>query len=988
MTLRPPPAVAPAGPRVKIIRFLLRLLLGAVLLAGLAFAVACLPAVQTWAVRRELARQPQWHATVGSVAVTWGGVALREIRVERAGAVLTVPALSAAFPVSAALTRRRIALGGLAAKGWVLDLSRAHRPATPAREAAAALLRAVLGGGRLPFDLSADGIDLEGEVLAATAPDREPTHFHLAVKGGGLGAGRTGTLAVEGGATWLDAGLQPTDFALHGGLDLAMDTPRTVGRAAWQGEFTARGGPFPEGLAIAADAAATRTPDGETWRLDLSRGDRLLAHLDGRLAAATQRLAGSWKFDLRDSDLAASPAGRRWPSSAVAGDGTFEADAAFERVRVPGHLSVTAAQLGRLAAPLEAVGPVKVEARFDLTRRGRTFRLDRLEVQSGGPQPVVVLRLLQPVAFDPTAPHPAVPDTGGDVLSGEIDEFPLASLPDLAGARFAEGRLSGKFFVRRSAGGLELRAAAPFRATGIVLRRGAATVARGLELAFLPTAEFDADGWRAALGPLRASAGGRAIGTLELTLARPAAPDRPPVLEGSFQADLAALTASAGISGAGALPARAASGTFSLSVGARPAGRATLVVAAPDAAHTVTVGLRAEEGAGGAVAFHAPIVLAAGTERRELAMDGTWSRFGAAGTVDATLTGKDVRLDDLRLLAAPFRPDRRRPFWGGLAGRIGVAFDRLTGGGTTLRDVRGTLRLEPAALRLESGLFTRADGGLGQAAGAIAYDAAAALPYQLAVTLAAREVDAAAIFGRDPQGGDPPFEGKFTVETAFRGAGGDLGGLLARTEERFSLASRGGIVRLLKTDVADAVPEAETPVRDALDSAGALVGRLFGGRRRAAAAGAGVTRLDPRTEAALDAGSAVAEFGYTTLALEAERPAVGPGPLRVTLELTAPEERVTGRAELGGAADLPLGDRPLAADLRLAFRGAAARLLAAAGVLAPPAEPGGYAALERELHFAGTLRRPDVTAWHDLLAAAVRRPAGPGKGEVPGGRSP
>ena len=120
-----PAAVSVIVPRMKPVRLLL---LGATVLLVVLVAAVVVGfngRFQTWLVRRELAARQDLHATVDAVSVSLGRVQLRGLRVERQGAVLTVPALEVELPLLSAGLRNRVQITRLTAKGWTLDLTKA-----------------------------------------------------------------------------------------------------------------------------------------------------------------------------------------------------------------------------------------------------------------------------------------------------------------------------------------------------------------------------------------------------------------------------------------------------------------------------------------------------------------------------------------------------------------------------------------------------------------------------------------------------------------------------------------------------------------------------------------------------------------------------------------------------------------------------------------------------------------------------------------------
>jgi len=89
--------------------------------------------------------------------------------------------------------------------------------------------------------------------------------------------------------------------------------------------------------------------------------------------------------------------------------------------------------------------------------------------------------------------------------------------------------------------------------------------------------------------------------------------------------------------------------------------------------------------------------------------------------------------------------------------------------------------------------------------------------------------------------------------------------------------------------------------------------------------------------------------------------------------MTAPDERLTGKGQIGYAKGLALRDQAISLDLQVWVRGKLAELLATAGLLSAQKDAAGYCLLGESVHLGGTLGNIDVTRWHDLLAKAANR---------------
>lgn len=110
-----------------------RLLIAGVVLVVVVLLVGVLAlnsGVQTWAARKALAGQPGLKGTLGEVAIGFQSVVLNNLELEQAGAVITLPSLTAELSVVDACLNQKISLRRLVAKGWTLDLTAYKFPDT------------------------------------------------------------------------------------------------------------------------------------------------------------------------------------------------------------------------------------------------------------------------------------------------------------------------------------------------------------------------------------------------------------------------------------------------------------------------------------------------------------------------------------------------------------------------------------------------------------------------------------------------------------------------------------------------------------------------------------------------------------------------------------------------------------------------------------------------------------------------------------------
>jgi hypothetical protein len=992
---------------VKFLRFFLTCLATLAVLAAILLAAAFAPPVQTWFARMELADLPGLRVSLGSLSAAFGKVEIEDARLQYGDAVLTLPSLQARLPVVDALRHGKILVGSLVAKGWTLDLSRipeaareraldaaapenadgspVNPPAAAAKEAAR-VFTGILGGWRLPVDASLDGADLEGDVLVEAIPGKEPVRLHVTLKGGGVAAGREGSFEVNADSAFEGPGSVAATASLHGRLAVAMETPRVVSRAEITAEVSAKSGSFQEDLSVSAGAAQARGADGETYTLGVARGARNLASLNGGFSRAAQRFDGTWTLDLHDSDLAPFVPGRPLPLFSLAGNGRFDADESFGRVHALGRLNAVASRLGALAPGLGRTGTAALGTAFDVVRIGHSLHVDRLDVSVSSEHPVIVVQALQAFDVDELTRTVTVGDPRGDWLDVSFHGFPLAWLPAFPGGMtFAAGDATGEFAISSSEGGFALRPRSPITAAGATLQRAVGIVGRGLDLSLLMSAEYSAKELVIQWAPLSIESNGRRLMTFEARGSRPAGSDQPMAITGAVTADLDALASQPNIPGLRWAGGHSAKCDFSGSLGSSIDLQGNLVLVGHNARNSVTATVNADMDSGGTWDFLAPVKITLGTSSSDVSVEGSWARQKSDPRWDVKVSGDNVVLGHLLVLAAPIAAAGgapiflhgesaatrdRVPFWGGWVGRLAFAFEKLRTGDQDFTDVGGSLEMDHGSLQLEGGHGEIPPKGLAKVEGSITFDDAAERPYILAGTASVlSNLDSALLLPPQP-GEDPVIEGKFSAAGTFAGTGASLGDLIDRTQEEFQLTSTSGILRLLKTSIADTIPESAEPVSDSVGAVGEFVGSVLGIKGRSPDGAKNSVGKIP--EAVISFTNQVAEIGYDKVTVTAVRGADRSIRL-VDLEMISPDAHLKGSGRIAYAKGLPVSQEPLTLDLQLGVRDVSAKLLATAGLLSAGKDALGYPLLNQPARFAGTLVHIDESQWHDLLAKAANQ---------------
>lgn len=960
------------------------------MVAALAVVAALLviaPPIQTWAARQVLGERPGLHGTLGSLSAGFGRVDVADLRLEKDGAVLTAPSLQATMPLARSLLGGKYIVRKLVARGWTFDLTHVSAPkgtsAKPVRAAQAAA--AILGSWRLPLAFSADGVDADGDILLAAADGAPPERIHVTLTGGGLSSDSGGQIAFD--AECDNPGLSADSVTASGHVSAQLRANREIAKLEVDADLTAKGGTLPADLSVTARVSATRADSGEEYGLDLSRAGQPLLSLDARLSASGA-VDGRWKMDLHDTDVAPFAIGRPLPSFAAKGEGRYEADSSLGRARVVGSLGGVASRLKVLDPELERLGTVDVDSTFDLAIEGRVARVAALGVSlicrgSGPPAaPRLELHALQPFEVDVTNGSMKA-EAARDLATASV-RFPLAWIPPLPGRFTLDGTAAGSFLLRSSAGTLSLRQQAPLTARGTTLSRAGSEVARGLDLSVSLEGGLTATGWEVKCSPLRVQARGAELASADFEAVRAPGPDQPVAVTGSWKADPAAIAARTA-PGAVRIMGKAASGTFTAALGPTTTLDATAEVGGRGTGRSASATVHAEVDPDGDLTFSGPVKVVLPSGSAEVQAEGSLSREDSVSRLELKLNSDEIGLEHLRFLAAPFAPpsgggDRppgsgrdASPFWGSLVGTVKFGFGKLEMPGQSLEYVGGLVGIESGAIQLVGGHAGLPHKNLLRVEGSVAFDPAAPLPYRFKATASVNDVDEASLFPEKKDEGSRPLEGRFTASCSLGGAGGNLQELEAATRGEYHFSSASGVIRMLKTTVADAVPEASAPVADAVGSVGSAVGALFGVK------GGGLESaknpVSKSADAAITFTYAAAEIGYDRLeATAVEDP---DSSFRLThIEMDSPELRFSGTGSVAAGAG-PFLQRALGMDLAIGVKGDNQKLLAVAGLLSPGKDDQGFTMLVGQpVHFGGTLESVDVTQWRSLLVQATRKGAG------------
>lgn len=964
------------------------LLLAAVLLAFT-------PAVQTWAVRRVLAQQPGIEVEVGRVAAGLNTVCLEDVRLRLAGNEWILPLVEIDFPLVPAVFGRQVEVSRVLAKGWSLDLVGAP-PASgraPPRAPAQAGYLAFLSVARaqapvpaasfegifsrlaLPVDLSLSGLDVQGEIRFARAPGQTPAVARVALTGGGLSPGATGRFVLSTEIVVEDSSSPVDRVVARQEIALRMAAPRSIDRIEVTGAATAIGPQFPNGVRVDMDTSAVRLAAGESYGLTLRSGSRVLFGAKGELPAGGAALQGEWSLDARSADLSPFALGRPIPEFAADGAGRFALDRAFSEIQAAGRVHATTRNLQTLDPRLRAVGPLEIDVDFDLVSRDADLRLSRLQLDVSGERPVLGVTLLQGVEFSRATGELRVADIASDLLRVELKGIPLAWAQPVLGETGVTGDdLRGGFVANVRSGRLVLRPTEPLSVQDLTVARAGQGWVEAVDFSALATLDYAPTGWQADVASLSLRRDGRSLAEITLKAARAGGTDQPVNLTGTYALDLAALVEQPALVAYRSLQSGRAEGDFTASLAAVQGLAAKLLLS--DLAVAEELGLpairleiRADRLADGTIKAQVPTTFTRNGRVSDLTLAATLKPTASGHGLEAVLTGTEVFLSDVQVLAAlagsepagaggAAPPREATAPWAGLTGRIALDLKKVVySPSLTVNGVVGSLVIGPNALTFEE-LSAGLPGGAGlRASGDLAYDPRRSRAYGLRADVTLSQFDPVPLFRSINPTALPPIEGRFDVASKITGEAADLGGLSAGATGTFRLTSRGGVLRALSVDSSEF---ARTGSRIA--SVAGLIGLATGDTR--------ALKYGDRLKAASELAQQLAAVTFDQLTVDLER---GPGNDLVIrdLSLISPTIRLLGNGRIQHQPGVALWSQPLALQLQLGARDKLAENLRTLKLTGESTDSLGYTPLLENLQIDGSLSSVGTAMLRDRLMQAL-----------------
>ncbi|ATC62695.1 hypothetical protein CMV30_01205 [Nibricoccus aquaticus] len=974
-----------------------------------ALVLALLPSVQTWAARRVIAGDPSLGVTqLGRVSVGLNRIEVTDVVVNRPGLNLTLPSAVIELPLLSA-ARSDIQLKNLVAKGWTLDLtapaspSASPSPSSSAQEKPAEPFRfeGVFKLLELPVDLAVGSADLDGTVIFPTKTGQPAGRAKFTVSGGQLAAGREGVFKITNEATLPD-GLAPvTRLTTQSTLALRMDTPRTFTRIAVTNEAHVTGPGLPQGARLQSETTLSRESGRESYAVLLKT---ISAGSEKKLVALTitnpgeaKPFAGTWTFDVSDTDLSPFTLGHTLPAFALGAGGDFQADQRFQEIKLSGKTDLSTENLDSVYAGLSALGRLRVQSDFDLLYRAAGIRVNRFAFDLSGASPVLAVKVLQAMEVVPATGEIKVAAPEADLVQISLKGLPLAWAKPFAPADLAVtgNDVRGELVARADQGGFAVRTVSPVQIDKLTVVQAGKELVRALDLSVALAGSHTPAGWQADVSEIAARSGGATLLTLAVKAGQPSGANQPIKATGRLRADIPALLAQPAAKEFSVLSRGTADFEFSASVAdalqqlSLKLGVTSLRSKDGKDLPAVSSDLRADVHADGRIELNVPLVFDLAGRKSDLDLSGSLKTSTTGLALDAQLLSRELYVEDLQTFAAlqpastapvpqpqtkpsptstpPTAPaPDQKPIWDGITGNVKLALKKVVyAANQPPVEVSTSVKISPDVLTLESLNAVFPDGAAAKVDGVIKFQPGEAEPYDVSTNVSATNFDPQPFLKAANPGKPPTVEGKFDLMGKLSGRATSLDKLADTANLDAQLVSRGGQFNGFATSAlaanAGKGQELISKGGGLLSLAGSMLGKSE------------LARAGEKTRAYSDTIKRLVNFNFDQLNIDIAHRAGAATTEIKNFSILSPDMRLLGLGSIDSKSGLKsILQSAMNLDLQMAVRGAQADDLRILDLLRKEADELGYTALLERFSVKGTPSQPNAMELIQQIIAKIR----------------
>ncbi len=451
-----------------------------VVTVGVGLALLLTPGIQRWALLRAAGNRPGFKLAIGEVAAGFTSIRLRGVELEQHGIRITVPQVDTGYSLRQLIFSRRLVVRHFAASGLLVDASRLSAGSTEAAVAGVpAVAPGVLGRLQLPVELVADDVRVTGRALLRGKAGQAPVEAEFDLTGGGIAPRSEGELILAAKLRNPAGAARVTALSVRAGLRATQTDDRTFSRVGLTAVVDAEGANLSGLNHLKVSAELFKDSGGEKYNCSvdtLLRGvvENILTFA-ATLPAGGQEYAGQWTFRARAAQVQEFLLGRTTPDFNARGEGRFAFNPATGAISLSGEVDADVSRWEAVEPAWRAIGPVRLQSRFDVAGAGDVVRLRQLEVRLTGDRPVFELSTARAVEFTLKDGRLQVGSADpGEVFNLDVTGLPVAWVrPFVHAADVSGGLITGRLSVSNEEQRLLVRTVTPLRFEALnVVQRG------------------------------------------------------------------------------------------------------------------------------------------------------------------------------------------------------------------------------------------------------------------------------------------------------------------------------------------------------------------------------------------------------------------------------------------------------------------------------------------------------------------------------------
>ena len=449
-----------------------------VVIAVTAMALALNPSIQRWALLRAVAGRPGLKLEVTSVAVGFSTVTLQGVRFEQHGLTVKLDQLTMDYSLWPVLFSHRLSVQRLVASGVMVDASHISRVKAAVAAGSPVAAPGLLAQIKLPYQLLLDDCRVAGRILFPGAAGQPPLEATYEIKGGKFAPGEEGSLRLS--ATVKNPAADASVGTLNAQISLrATQTAlRGFSRVNLTAVVNAEGPNLSEQNQLKITSELAKGSAGENYFLSVDTlihgaAENLLVLRAGLLTGKND-YAGEWTLNARNTQLEPFFLGLALPNFSTRGEGHLGYSPVSGALDLQGDLAAEASRLEVIDRAWRAVGPVKLNAQFDVTAEAGVARLRQLNVHLANEKEVLELSASQAAEVDFIERRLRVGGVAaGEALMLKLQGVPLAWVaPFVAGVDISGGKITGQFSITGGTDRMLLSAIQPLHIDQLTLAQG------------------------------------------------------------------------------------------------------------------------------------------------------------------------------------------------------------------------------------------------------------------------------------------------------------------------------------------------------------------------------------------------------------------------------------------------------------------------------------------------------------------------------------